>query len=177
MPAPGSAPSPGHVVDVVVETPRNSRNKYEVRPDGTVLFDRRLPGAFAFPADYGFVVGALGSDGEPLDVLLLMVEPTFPGVRVRARLIGVFWVRTGHGREAKLAAVPLRDPAFDDVRELSDLPAAQVQEIAHFLDIYRDLDPGKDVSYDGVDDATTAVGLVRPGDENRQAPAELPAGP
>jgi inorganic pyrophosphatase len=79
------------VIEVVVETPRGSRNKYEIEEDsGRVWLDRRLPGAFAFPADYGYVPGALGSDGEPLDAVVLALEPTYPGVRVRARLIGVF---------------------------------------------------------------------------------------
>ena len=147
-------------VEVVVETPRSSRNKYEIDASGGVRFDRRLPGAFAFPADYGFVPDALGSDGEPLDALVLMVEPTYPGVRVPARLVGVLWVRTGHGREAKLVCVPLRDPAYGDVHDLAHLPAHLLTELAHFLDIYRDLDPGKNVSYDGSDGAEVAAQVL-----------------
>ena len=103
-------------VDVVVEVPRGSRNKYEVDRNGQVRFDRRLPGAFAFPADYGYIPGAVGSDGEPLDALLLVVEPTYPGIRVRARVVGVFWVITGHGREAKMICVPQGDPAYEGLR-------------------------------------------------------------
>lgn len=80
------------IVEVVVETPRNSRNVYEADDHGRVRFDRRLPGSFAYPADYGYIVGATGSDGEPLDALVLMLEPTYPGVRVRARVVGVFWI-------------------------------------------------------------------------------------
>lgn len=110
------------IVDVVVETPRSSRNKYEVDARGEVRFDRRLPGAFSFPADYGYVLGASGSDGEPLDALVLMIEPTYPGVRVRARVIGVFWISTGHGREAKLVCVPEGDVAYRDVHEITQLP-------------------------------------------------------
>ncbi len=147
-------------VEVVVETPRNSRNKYEVDERGVVFFDRRLPGAFAFPADYGFVPDAMGTDGEPLDALVLMGEPTYPGVRVRARLVGVIWVRTGHGREAKLVCVPLRDPAYADVHDLGDLPGHVLREITHFFDIYRDLDPGKDVSFDGSDGADAAARVL-----------------
>lgn len=155
MAAPLDAPALREV-EVVVETPRDSRNKYEVGDDGLVRFDRRLPGAFAFPADYGFVPDAVGSDGEPLDALVLMVEPTYPGVRVRARLVGVVWVATGHGREAKLVCVPLRDPAYGAVHDLDQLPAHLLQEITHFFDIYRDLDPGKDVRCDGSDGAAVA---------------------
>jgi inorganic pyrophosphatase len=145
------------VVDVVVEVPRGSRNKYEIDANGQVRFDRRLPGAFAFPADYGHIPGAVGTDGEPLDALVLMVEPTFPGVRVPARVVGVFWVATGHGREAKMVCVPQGDPAFDDVADLADLPAHQLAEIGHFFDIYRDLDPGKDVRCDGRDGRAVAL--------------------
>lgn len=148
-------------VEVVVETPRNSRNKYEVDESGVVRFDRRLPGAFAFPADYGFVPGAVGADGEPLDALVLMVEPTYPGVRVVARLVGVIWVRTGHGREAKLVCVPLRDPAYGDVRDLGQLPDHVLREITHFFDIYRDLDPEKEVSFDRVDGVDVAADVLK----------------
>lgn len=144
-------------VDVVVEVPRGSRNKYEVDEHGEVRFDRRLPGAFAFPADYGYIRGALGTDGEPLDALVLMIEPAYPGVRVRARVVGVFWVMTGHGREAKIICVPEGDPAYHDVTDLAELPAHQLTEIAHFFDIYRDLDPHKDVSCDGRDGAAVAL--------------------
>lgn len=148
-------------VEVVVETPRNSRNKYEVDDGGVVRFDRRLPGAFAFPADYGFVRGAVGTDGEPLDALVLMVEATFPGVHVRARVVGVIWVRTGHGREAKLVCVPFGDPAYRDVEDLAQLPEHLVREMAHFFDIYRELDPDKDVSFDGADGVIIAVEVLQ----------------
>ncbi len=147
-------------VEIVIETPRNSRNKYEVDAQGVVRFDRRLPGAFAFPADYGFVPDAVGTDGEPLDALVLMVEPTYPGVRVPARLVGVIWVGTGHGREAKLVCVPLRDPAYAEVHDLGQLPEHRLQEITHFFDIYRDLDPGKDVCFDGSDGLTVAAQVL-----------------
>jgi inorganic pyrophosphatase len=149
-----------NIVEVVVETPRSSRNVYEVDDRGQVRFDRRLPGSFAFPADYGYIVGATGSDGEPLDALVLMPEATYPGVRVRARVVGVFWIMTGHGREAKLVCVPDGDPAYRDVTELAQLPEHQLQEIGHFFDIYRDLDPGKDVRCDGRDDAAVAIAVV-----------------
>jgi inorganic pyrophosphatase len=144
-------------VEVVVEVPRGSRNKYEIDGKGQVRFDRRLPGAFAFPADYGHIPDAVGTDGEPLDALLLMVEPTYPGVRVPARVVGVFWLATGHGREAKMVCVPRRDPAYEGVTDLADLPEHQLTEIGHFFDIYRDLDPGKDVRCDGRDGVGAAL--------------------
>jgi inorganic pyrophosphatase len=144
-------------VDVVVEVPRGSRNKYEVDHEGVVRFDRRLPGAFAFPADYGYIPGAVGSDGDPLDALVLMVEPAYPGVRVRSRVVGVFWIMTRHGREAKVICLPEGDPAYDGVADLADLPAHQLAEIAHFFDIYRDLDPDQEVCCDGWDGSEVAL--------------------
>ena len=148
------------VVDVVVEIPRGSRNKYEVNERGEVRFDRRLPGTFAFPADYGYIPATAGTDDEPLDALVLMVDPTYPGVRVRCTVVGVFWIITGHGREAKIVCVPDGDPAYRDVQELAQLPEHQLDEIAHFFDIYRDLDHGKDVRCDGRDGAAVAERVV-----------------
>jgi inorganic pyrophosphatase len=155
------------LVEVVVEVPRGSRNKFEVDGNGVVRFDRRLPGAFAFPADYGFVPDTLGSDGEPLDALVLMVEPTYPGVRVLGRVVGVFWLMTGHGREAKLVVVPQGDPAYAAVTDIEQLPSHQLAEIAHFFDIYRDLDPDKQVRCEGRDGAGPARGLLE--EARRQA--------
>jgi inorganic pyrophosphatase len=144
-------------IDVVVETPRGSRNKYEFDEDtGLIWLDRRLPGSFAFPADYGFVPGALGSDDEPLDALVLTAEPTYPGVRVRARPIGVFWIVTGHGREAKLVCIPEGEPAYAEVADLAELPAHQLAELTNFFDIYRSLDQGSEARSDGHEGAAAA---------------------
>lgn len=149
-----------NVVDVVIETPGNSRNIYQVDDAGRVWFDRRLPGSFAYPADYGYLEGVTGTDGEPLDALVLMPNPTYPGVRVRARVVGVFWIMTGHGREAKLVCVPDGDPACRSVLDLDQLPEHQLREIAHFFDVYRDLDPDKEVWCDGRDGAAVALQVV-----------------
>jgi inorganic pyrophosphatase len=152
----------GVQVDVVVETPRGSRNKYEIEADtGLVWLDRRLPGAFAFPADYGYVPGTLGSDDEPLDAVILTLEPTYPGVRIRTRLIGVVWILTGHGREAKLVCVPREEPAYAGVEDLSQLPDHQLAEIANFFDIYRSLDRDSDVRCDGYEGAAAARYVLR----------------
>jgi len=143
-------------VEVLVEVARGSRNKYEVDTNGVVRFDRRLPAALAFPADYGYVPGTVGSDGEPLDALVLMPEPTFPGVRISGRVIGVFWLVTGHGREAKLVVVPRGEPAYADITDLAQLPIHQLAEIRHFFDVYRDLDPNHSVRVDRQDGAEVA---------------------
>lgn len=137
-------------VDVVIEIPRGSRNKLEYDAErGVMRFDRRLPGGFAFPADYGYVPGTAGSDGEPLDALVLLVEPTYPGVWVSTRLIGVFWIMTGHGREAKLLCVPAGEPAYDGIADVEQLPEHVLTEIGNFFDVYRRLDAHSHTSYEG----------------------------
>jgi inorganic pyrophosphatase len=138
------------LLDVVVEIPRGSRNKYEYDEErGVLRLDRRLLGAIAFPADYGFVPDALGADGEHLDALVLLDEPTYPGVWIRARLIGVSWIGTRDGREAKLLCVPVGDPAYEDVHDLADLPRHVGAEIGQFFDVYKQLGDGSEVSDEG----------------------------
>jgi inorganic pyrophosphatase len=148
-------------VEVVVETPRGSRNKYEHDLEQNVMrLDRRLPGSFAFPADYGYVPDTKGSDGEPLDALVLTVEPTYPGVRVMARPIGVVWIRVGDRREAKLVCVPEGEPAYDDVGSIGELPKHLRAEVENFFDIYRSLDEHSDARSDGIEDAAAAQDVL-----------------
>src|SRR3954451_882543 len=103
-------------VDVVVEVPRGSRNKYEWDPKHMVMrLVRRVPGAVSFPTDYRFVRDTVSSDADPLDALILLDEPTFPGICVTARPIGVCWTTDGSDLEPKLICVPLRDPSYDKI--------------------------------------------------------------
>ena len=130
--------------EVVVEIPRGSRNKYEVNHEtGEIWLDRRLFTAMSYPADYGFIAGTLGEDGDPLDVLVLLDDPTFPGCHVQGRAVGVFWMRDDAGPDAKVLAVPAADPRFADVKDLGDLPAHLLDEIHHFFEAYKTLEPGK----------------------------------
>jgi inorganic pyrophosphatase len=148
-------------VEVVIETPRGSRNKYEHDLEQDVMrLDRRLPGSFAFPADYGYVPETTGSDGEPLDALVLTVEPTYPGVRVTARAIGVVWIRTRDRREAKLVCVPEGEPAYRDVGTITELPEHLRAEVENFFDIYRSLDEHSDARSDGIEGATAAQNVL-----------------
>jgi inorganic pyrophosphatase len=131
-------------VEVVVEIPRGSRNKYEIDHDsGKIWLDRRLFTAMAYPADYGFIEGTLGEDGDPLDVLVLLDEPTFPGCHLMARPVGVFWMRDDAGPDAKVLAVPSKDPRFAAIRDLPDLPEHLLDEIRHFFEVYKQLEPNK----------------------------------
>ena len=149
------------LVDVVVEIPRGSRNKYEYDEErGVMRFDRRLLGAIGFPADYGFVPETIGADGDPLDALVLLDEPTYPGVWVASRPIGVSWISKGDGREAKLLCVPDGEPAYADVHALSDLPEHVCDEISQFFDIYTGLDDGPQSSHDGQDGRDVALEVL-----------------
>ncbi|HVM28212.1 MAG TPA: inorganic diphosphatase [Mycobacteriales bacterium] len=145
------------LVDVVVEIPRGSRNKYEFDEDlGVMRFDRRLLGSIAFPADYGFVPKTVGEDGDALDALVLLDEPTYPGIWVTCRTVGVSWIGTERGREAKLLCVPEGDPAYDDVHDLEDLPPHVRREVGHFFEVYKALDDASSVTDEGQEGAAVA---------------------
>ena len=100
-------------VVVYVEVPSGSRNKYELDPElGGIVLDRRLFTSMSYPADYGFIEGTMGEDGDPLDALVLVGEPTFPGCRIRVRVVGVFHMTDEKGPDEKVICVPLKDPAW-----------------------------------------------------------------
>ena len=162
------------LIDVLVETPKGSRSKYEWDHDrGGLRLDRRLYSATVFPADYGYVAETKGADGEALDALVLSEDGTFPGCWVRARPIGVFWIEYGgeeepETREAKIVAVPDQDPDWAEVDDLADLPRHQLDEISHFFDVYKDLEPSRSTSsggYEGRDVALRVIAESRTGSQ------------
>lgn len=134
------------IVEVVVEIPQGSRNKYEIGADQVMWFDRRLGGPVGFPGDYGYVVGAEGQDGDALDALVLMDEATFPGVHIRCRVLGAFLLRMGEDPdvdvETKLICVPEKDYHQDHLGDLDDLPDKFREELSAFFEAYRMLEPG-----------------------------------
>jgi len=132
-------------IEVVIEIPKGSRNKYEMDHEtGAIWLDRHLFTATTYPADYGFVDRTLGEDGDPLDALVLLEEPTFPGCHIRARPVGVFWMQDEAGGDAKILCVPAGDPRWAHVRDLEDLSDHLRSEIRHFFEIYKALEPNKD---------------------------------
>jgi len=136
--------------DVVIEVPRGSRNKYEMDHDrGRIRLDRTLFTSMTYPADYGYVPRTLAEDGDPLDVLVLVDQPTFPGCLIRVRPIAWFWMQDEHGPDAKLLAVPQFDPRQFALADLDDVPPHLLSEIEHFFDAYKDLEPGKSSRVDG----------------------------
>jgi inorganic pyrophosphatase len=126
---------------VFVEIPMGSRNKYEWDDElGGLVLDRRLFSSMSYPADYGFIEGALGEDGDPLDAIVLVSDPTFPGCRIRIRAVGVFHMTDEKGPDEKIICVPLKDGSFGDIHDIHDVPPPLRNEIEHFFQVYKDLE-------------------------------------
>jgi inorganic pyrophosphatase len=129
---------------VFVEIPSGSRNKYEWDDElGGITLDRRLFTSVSYPADYGYIEGALGEDGDPLDALVLVGEPTFPGCRIRVRAVGIFLMTDEMGPDEKIVCVPLKDPAWMRMFDIEDVPIELRNEIEHFFQVYKDLEHKK----------------------------------
>jgi inorganic pyrophosphatase len=148
--------------DVVIEIPRGSRNKYEVDHEtGRVYLDRVLFTSFVYPTDYGFFENTLGDDGDPLDVLVLLEYPVFPGVGVKVRPVGVLNMSDEAGGDAKIIAVQYKDPRWQHIQDVDDIPEQTRKEIEHFFARYKDLEPGKFVNIEAWGDAAEAEGLIQ----------------
>jgi inorganic pyrophosphatase len=129
------------LIEVVVEIPRGSRNKYELDKDrGVMRLDRVLYSSVHYPTDYGFVVGTLAEDGDALDALVVVDEPTFPGCHIMARPIGVLDMRDEKGPDQKILCVPVGDPRFADIYDLGDIGQHWLREIENFFQTYKALE-------------------------------------
>lgn len=132
--------------DVTVEIPSGSRNKYEIdHVTGRIRLDRMLFTSTRYPWDYGFVDNTLGLDGDPLDAMIMLDEPTFPGCVVRCRVIGMFRMTDEAGGDDKLLCVPADDPRKEHLRDIHHVSEFDRLEIQHFFEVYKDLEPGKSV--------------------------------
>ena len=132
--------------EVIVEIPQGSRNKYEINHDsGEVWLDRHLFAATVYPAEYGFFPHTLAEDGDPLDALVLLEDPTFPGCHINARPVAVLEMADEAGRDLKVLCVPTGDPRWDPITDLGDVDHFLLGEIRHFFEVYKDLEPGKSV--------------------------------
>jgi inorganic pyrophosphatase len=146
---------------VFVEIPSGSRNKYEYDKElGGIVLDRRLFTAMAYPADYGFVEGTLGEDGDPVDALVLVSDPTFPGCRIRVRAVGVFHMEDEKGPDEKLICVPLEDPMWSSITDIHDVPPQLRNEIEHFFQVYKDLDSGRHTETRGFGNRSEAQDVI-----------------
>jgi inorganic pyrophosphatase len=132
--------------DVTIEIPKGQRNKYEMdHKTGRIRLDRTLFTATQYPWDYGFIEDTLGQDTDPLDALVMLQEPTFPGCLIRCRAIGMYRMSDEKGRDDKVICVPSTDPRMEHLRDIHHLPEFDRLEIQHFFAVYKDLEPGKSV--------------------------------
>ncbi|MDO4778953.1 MAG: inorganic diphosphatase [Tissierellia bacterium] len=152
------------IVDAFIEIPKGSSNKYEFDHEKhRIVLDRVLYSPMYYPTDYGFVPDTLSEDGDPIDILVLITNPTFPGCTIQARVIGMFEMRDDKGKDEKLIAVPTTDPRFDDVYSLEDLNIHIEKEFEYFFENYKTLE-GKNVEVGGwrnVGDAKIALDEAR----------------
>lgn len=148
--------------DMVVETPRGSRNKYEMDPDRQrIRLDRLLFTATAYPYDYGFLPGTLAEDGDALDAMVLGELPTFPGCVIAVRPIGVFWMHDEKGPDAKILCVPAQDDRYAHIQDIGDVKPHVLNEIGHFFEVYKTLEPGKSTSTRGWEPRAQAEAVVQ----------------
>ena len=151
---------PEELVTVVIEIPTGSRNKYELDPvTGAIVLDRMLHSAVRYPADYGFIEDTLAGDGDTLDALVFVGEPTFPGCRIRARPVGVLRMQDEKGPDEKILCVPERDPMWSSVSDLRDVHPNLLAEIEHFFRVYKDLEE-KEVRTQGFGDRAEALHAI-----------------
>ncbi len=129
------------IVDAFIEIPKGSSNKYEFDHErGRIILDRALYSPMFYPTDYGFVPDTLSEDGDPIDILVMMEHPTFPGCTIEARVIGMFKMEDDMGMDEKLIAVPIHDPRYDDIYSLGDLSSHTEKEFEHFFREYKRLE-------------------------------------
>ena len=136
-----SKKKPEHIIPVMIEIPKGSRNKYEYDVKrGVFKFNRMLFSAVHYPSDYGFIPDTLAMDGDPLDALVLVWEPTFPGCLIEVKPIGLFKMWDEKGPDEKILCVPIEDPMWNHIETLDDVNPHLLREIEHFFKIYKDLE-------------------------------------
>ncbi len=147
--------------DVLIEIPKGSRNKYEYDFElKKVRYDRMIFSSMMYPADYGFIPNTLALDSDPLDVLVLVSEPTFPGVVMEVKPIGVFHMADEKGPDEKIICVPVSDPIWNRLNDLNELNGHMLKEIEHFFKVYKDLEKKK-VDVGGWGDAKEARKIIQ----------------
>ena len=148
-------------VDIIVEVPQGSRNKYEYDPAiDAIRLDRMLFTSTRYPHDYGFIPGTLAEDSDPLDAMVILDEPTFPGCLISVRPIGVFWMTDEKGPDAKILTVPAGDPRYAAYQDLDDVPEHVTAEIGHFFDVYKELERDKGTDVRGWQDRAAAEKII-----------------
>lgn len=142
-------PDSPEIVRMIVEIPQNSANKYEYDGElGLFRLDRALYSPLHYPGDYGFIPGTLADDNDPLDVLVLVQQPSYPGVMIEVRPVGVLNMVDSDEKDQKILAVPNRNPRYDQIHTMDQIFAHVRREIEHFFSIYKELE-GKVTTMDG----------------------------
>ena len=148
-------------LNAVIEVPRGCNNKYEHdKETGAIMLDRVLHSPFVYPADYGYIPGTLCDDGDPLDVLVLLREPSYPGVVVPCRPLGYLEMKDEKGTDQKMIAAAVGDPFFADYKDINDVPQNMKDGIAHFFAEYKRNEKGKFAEVGGWHGAEEAKKLV-----------------
>lgn len=153
-------PAPPDELHVIVEIPKGRRSKFEVdKETGLMRLDRYLYTSSAYPGDYGFIPQTYAEDGDPLDVLVMLSEPTFSGCLVEARPLGLFKMTDSGYNDFKVLTVPSSDPMYKDVQTLDDVPGHYLREVEHFFAHYKDLEEAAVVTggWFGLEDAKREV--------------------
>jgi inorganic pyrophosphatase len=128
----------------MIEIPKGSRNKYEWDPEtNSIKLNRMLFSAVHYPSDYGFILNTLAGDGDALDALVMVWEPTFPGCIIDARPVGLFKMWDEKGPDEKILCVPVNDPMWNYIDNLEEVPPHMLKEIEHFFTIYKELESKK----------------------------------
>ena len=154
------APAPLHCL---VEIPKGSRNKYVWDADlGGIKLDRFLFSSVSYPTDYGFIPEALGEDGDPLDAMVCVSEPTFPGCVIPVKPIALFKMHDEKGIDDKVVCVPTHDPGWNHAETLDDIPLQLQKEITHFFSVYKQLE-GKAVEVEGWRSREEAIEVIADG--------------
>jgi inorganic pyrophosphatase len=152
-----------------IEIPKGSRNKYEYDEGlGTIVLDRFLSSSTVYPTDYGYLIGHRGKDGDALDCLVLVSEPTFPGCRIRVKPVALFKMEDEAGIDDKVICVPIDDPGWNTLEEKDDITEQLQREISHFFSVYKDLEEKK-VDVGGWRDRSEALAVL---EEARRAHQE-----
>ena len=151
-------PKPVHCI---VEIPKGSRNKYEWDEEmQAIRLDRFLFSSVVYPTDYGYIPNTLAEDGDPLDALVLVGDPTFPGCRIRVRAVGVFHMADEKGPDEKVLCVPLNDPSWSGISDIHDVPPRLRDEIEHFFQVYKDLEQEGKVTTRGFGNLAEALEVL-----------------
>ncbi len=152
-------------IEVIVEIPKGGQNKYELdKGKRLIRFDRMLFSSVHYPSDYGFILETLAQDGDPLDALVLIWEPTFPGCLIESRPVGLCKMWDEHGPDEKILCVPIREPLWNYIKSLSDVPPHLLKEIEHFFSVYKDLEKKK-TGVEGWEDLEAAIKVIKESQE------------